>query len=410
VNPLLIQPSPLAGLVHNSTHYRHLANSQVLFAVLIPDESCVVWSLSETCDISLLLYNTPLFTFYPSITQSSHINYTFQHQPQEQREMPVTVTPVAKPMAGINFPVNHETFPNDCESVGCTKIEGRYRPGSWVLITNEYDEYEEENFEVENFVCTECSEKCKRSFNGQKVLNRREVMPVLKEKVLIKGDVAVSKPLAWVMRPKKEVPKVEQTIPIRIISALKKKVPVRPMAKKTAKIEAVAERIIQEKKIRINYTPVVQAKNDRNAANPQPGSPQHIKNIMARKDPGVSLDEYKKKLVNKREHIQIEYEKTMEQKEALQELYKQRAEEYETVKRFMEFLKDFSVPEMRYFLISTWVLRNRFNTISAIMALKHHGKTLSNKERNRLMHALNGNIHGNPRGSRNGRTWSMARL
>jgi hypothetical protein len=102
--------------------------------------------------------------------------------------MPVTVTPVAKPVAGIDFPVNHEMFPNDCESVGCTKIEGRYRPGSWVLITNEYDEYEEENFEVENFVCTECSKKCKRSFNGQKVLKRKEVMPVLKEKVLIKGD------------------------------------------------------------------------------------------------------------------------------------------------------------------------------------------------------------------------------
>jgi hypothetical protein len=60
--------------------------------------------------------------------------------------------------------------------------------------------------------------------------------------------------------------------------------------------------------------------------------PQHIKNITARKDPGVSLDEHKKKLAYEREHIQIEYEKTMEQKEALQELYKQRAEEYETVK------------------------------------------------------------------------------
>jgi DNA-binding transcriptional MerR regulator len=272
------------------------------------------------------------------------------------------------------------------------KIEGRYRPGSWVLITNEYDEFEEENFEVENFVCTECSEKCKRSFNGQKVLKRKEVMPVLKERVLIKGDIAVSKPLAWIMRPKKEVPKVEQTIPIRIISAPMKKVPVRPMTKKTAKIEAVAERIIQEKKIRINYPPVVQAKNDRNAANPRPGSPQHIKNITAKKDPGVSLDEYKKKLANEREHIQIEYEKTMEQREALQELYKQRAEEYETVKRFMEFLTDFYVPEMRYYIISTWILRNRFDTVSAIMALKHHGKTLSNKERNRLMHALNGNM------------------
>jgi hypothetical protein len=269
---------------------RHLANSQVLFIVPIPPESCAVWSLSETRDISLLLYNTPLFTYYPSITQTSHINYTFQTNPENTGEMPVTVTPVAKPMAGIDFPVNHETFPNDCESVGCTKIEGRYRPGSWVLITNEYDEYEEENFEVENFVCTECSKKCKRSFNGQKVQRRKEVMPVLKEKALIKGDVAVSKPLAWIMRPKKEVPKVEQMIPIRIISAPMKKVPVRPMAEKTAKIEAVAERIVQEKKTRINYPWVVQAKNDRNAANPRPGSLQHIKNITAKKDPGVSLE------------------------------------------------------------------------------------------------------------------------
>jgi hypothetical protein len=278
-------------------HLQHLANSQVLFLIPIPTKSCVVWSLSETHDISLLLYNTPLFTYYPTLLQSSHINYTFQSQPTEQRKMPVTVTPVAKPVAGIDFPVNHETFPNDCESVGCTKIEGRYRPRSWVLITNEYDKYEEENFEVENFVCTKCSKKCKRSFNGQKVQRRKEVMPVLKEKALIKGDIAVSKPLAWVMRPKKEVPKVEQTIPIRIISAPMKKVPVRPMEKKTAKIEAVAQRMIQEKKIQINYPLVVQAKNDRNAANPRPGSPQHIKNIMAKKDPGVSLDEYKKKLM-----------------------------------------------------------------------------------------------------------------
>jgi DNA-binding transcriptional MerR regulator len=150
--------------------------------------------------------------------------------------------------------------------------------------------------------------------------------------------------------------------------------------------------MIQEKKPRINYPPVVQAKNDRNAANPRPGSLQHIKNITAWKDPGVSLDQYKKKLAQEREHIQIEYEKTMEQKEALQELYKQREEEYETLKQFMEFLKDFSVQEMRYFIITTWILRNRFDTISAIMALKHHRKTLSNKERNRLMHALNGNM------------------
>jgi hypothetical protein len=58
----------------------------------------------------------------------------------------------------------------------------------------------------------------------------------------------------------------------------------------------------------------------------------------------------------------------------------------------MEFLADFHNPEMRYFIISAWILRNRFNTVSAIMALKHNGKMLSNKERNRLMHALNGNM------------------
>jgi hypothetical protein len=110
------------------------------------------------------------------------------------------------------------------------------------------------------------------------------------------------------------------------------------------------------------------------------------------KDPGVSLDEYKKKLAYEQEHIQIEYEKTMEQREALQELYKKREEEYKTVKRLMEFLTDFHNPEMRYFIISAWILRNRFDTVSAIMALKHNGKTLSNKERNRLMHALNGNM------------------
>jgi hypothetical protein len=58
----------------------------------------------------------------------------------------------------------------------------------------------------------------------------------------------------------------------------------------------------------------------------------------------------------------------------------------------MEFLNDFQVSEMRWFIISTWILQNQFDTISAIMALKHHGKTLSNKERNKLMHALNGNM------------------
>jgi transposase InsO family protein len=55
---LSIQPCPLVGLVHNYTHLRHLANSQVLFTVPIPDKSCVVWSLSETRDSTIILQST----------------------------------------------------------------------------------------------------------------------------------------------------------------------------------------------------------------------------------------------------------------------------------------------------------------------------------------------------------------
>jgi hypothetical protein len=82
--------------------------------------------------------------------------------------MLVTVTPVAKPVAGINFPVNHEMFPNDCESVGCKKIEGRYRSGSWVLITNKYDEDEEENFEIENLSALNAAKNVKEVLMDKK--------------------------------------------------------------------------------------------------------------------------------------------------------------------------------------------------------------------------------------------------
>jgi hypothetical protein len=62
----------------------------------------------------------------------------------------------------------------------------------------------------------------------------------------------------------------------------------------------------------------------------------------------------------------------MEQREALQELYKQRAEEYETVKQFMEFLADFHNPEMRYFIISAWILRNRFAQLWRFNIMEKH--------------------------------------
>ena len=82
--------------------------------------------------------------------------------------MPVMVTLLTKPIPGINFPVNHETYPNDCENTACKKLGGCYRPGLWVIITQEFDESEEEFFENENYVCAECAEGAKKSFMGTK--------------------------------------------------------------------------------------------------------------------------------------------------------------------------------------------------------------------------------------------------
>ena len=58
--------------------------------------------------------------------------------------MPVEIIPAPQPIPGIDFPVDHDTYPNDCENVACTKVDSRYRPGTWVIITNEFDEIEEE--------------------------------------------------------------------------------------------------------------------------------------------------------------------------------------------------------------------------------------------------------------------------
>ena len=160
-------------------------------------------SLSETHDISLLLFNTPLFTFYPSIRQTSQINFTLRPHTEI---MPVMVTPLTKPIPGINFPIDHNTYPNDCENAACKKLGGHYRPGSWVIITQEFDESKEEFFENENYVCAECAEGAKKSFMGNKILRRHEVEPVLKNVTPPKAEIAVSKPLAWVMKPKKEIP------------------------------------------------------------------------------------------------------------------------------------------------------------------------------------------------------------
>ena len=84
-------------------------------------------------------------------------------------------------------------------------------------------------------MCTECADGAKKSFMGNKILRRHEVEPVLKDVTPPKVEIAVSKPLTWVMKPKKEVPKMEQTVPIKIL-APKAKVLERPKDKKLPKV------------------------------------------------------------------------------------------------------------------------------------------------------------------------------
>ena len=136
-------------------------------------------TLSKARDICSLLYNSPLNTYYPSISTPSPINLT---KSENIETMPVVITPVTKKVPGMDFPINHKTYPNDCENVTCTKIEERYRPRSWVVITNKWDDGENEFSEMESYICVECNDKCKKSFNGSKILRKREAKLVLKEK------------------------------------------------------------------------------------------------------------------------------------------------------------------------------------------------------------------------------------
>ena len=124
----------------------------------------------NTCDISSLLFNTPLYTYFPTIyNQSALINFTYHGN---TGEMPFTILLVAKKVLGIDFPIDHETYPEDCKNVACTKIEGRYRPRSWILVTQRWDNSEEDFMEVENYTCIECAERNKRSFNGERIIRR----------------------------------------------------------------------------------------------------------------------------------------------------------------------------------------------------------------------------------------------
>ena len=91
---------------------------------------------------------------------------------------------------------------------------------------------------------------------------------MLKSAAPIKTEIAVSKPLTWVMRPKKEVPQMEQTMPIKIL-APKIKVLERPKDKKLPKVPEKPE--VPKREKRTKTPSPTRARNDRNAANPRPG-------------------------------------------------------------------------------------------------------------------------------------------
>ena len=40
--------------------------------------------------------------------------------------MLVTVTPLTKPIPGIDFPIDHDTYPNDCKNAACKKLGSHY--------------------------------------------------------------------------------------------------------------------------------------------------------------------------------------------------------------------------------------------------------------------------------------------
>ena len=110
------------------------------------------------------------------------------HKPERWRgeHTPAVFGPVqhivGPTVPGIDFLVNHVTYPNDCENTACTKIGDRYRPGSWIVVTQDYDEGEGEFIEVKYYACTECAERSKKSFLGYRLLGKREAEPVLTAK------------------------------------------------------------------------------------------------------------------------------------------------------------------------------------------------------------------------------------
>ena len=97
-------------------------------------------------------------------------------------------------------------------------------------------------------------------------------------------------------------------------------------------------------------------------------------------------------LLCQREQREKERKEERFQEECERELRKQRNKEFLELKEFLEFLEDFKKETHRWILINHWIKYHQSDTLAGVMALKHHGKTLSHKEINKLKHALNGNM------------------
>ena len=85
-------------------------------------------------------------------------------------------------------------------------------------------------------------------------------------------------------------------------------------------------------------------------------------------------------------------EETRFQEECWEELRKKRCEEYVSFQNMVAILKEIRIQELRWVVINAYIAHHTWDTKGAHMALKHCGGVLSAKERNRLQHALNGNI------------------
>ena len=88
---------------------------------------------------------------------------------------------------------------------------------------------------------------------------------------------------------------------------------------------------------------------------------------------------------------EIDQKKKEEQAKAYKELCRAHYEEYTRMRKFCNILKTVSNEMLRIAVINMFIAKMNFKTINAEIALKHHGKMLSNKEKNRLMHTLNRN-------------------